>query len=129
MRPSAAATPSNELRSPLRLRVFTSGVFPSPLLLFPLPLLLFPLLLPLLLFPLLLLLLLLFDESPFLLAVGKPVELESRVTERVNAASRSSRRRMHRAGTRPISVFSVESLILQQSHRQNTTEDSREEWK
>lgn len=35
--------------------------------------------------------------------VGAPVDFESRDVERVKAASRSSRRRMHRCGIRPIS--------------------------
>ena len=42
---------------------------------------------------------------------GLPVAFASREVLRVNAASRSSRRTMQRAGTRPISVVSVLSLI------------------
>jgi hypothetical protein len=61
-RPSAAATPSMELRRPLSVKVDpSSSVFSS------------------------------FFASPG----GAPVELPSRDTERVKAASRSSRRKMH----------------------------------
>jgi hypothetical protein len=96
-RPSAAATPSRAFNSPLRLSVFTSescsllrprrdeldvlGLLTSC------------------------------DSSPLPLVQGEPESLLDRVTLRVKAASRSSRRRMHRAGTRPINVVRVLSLI------------------
>lgn len=95
MRPSAAATPSKALRRPLKLRVLTSEMWSlwrlwrllegcSGTL----------------------------ASSPLLvLESGVPFELLSRETLRVNAASKSSRRTMQRAGTRPISVVRVLSLI------------------
>jgi len=74
-RPSLAATPSRALSSPLRLREFpsleSSGMAAV----------------------------LRRDDPLALVSVGVPVEAASRVTERVNAASRSSRRRIHLAST------------------------------
>ena len=93
-RPSAAATPSRELRRPLRLNVDPS-LFSS--LFFALDVL---------------------DEvEEEELPVGAPVDFSSREMPRVNAASKSSRSRIHRteayAGTwkraRSISKFMVES--------------------
>jgi hypothetical protein len=86
-RPSAAATPSKLFSNPLR-----ESVDPS-----------------------LLSLLLLFDDELLLLLddVGTPVDELSRETERVKAASKSSRRRIHLDGTCPIKVVRVLSDILQ----------------
>ena len=68
-RPSAAATPSRLLRRPLKLSVdpslFSSLLFPDP------------------------------DELLEELDVGIPVDVSSRDMPRVNAASRSSKRRIH----------------------------------
>ena len=94
IRPSLAATPSNAFKSPLKLKVFTSDKWSL-----------------LCLLPrecdasvLSVVELLLFDS-------GLPVESSSLDVLRVNAASRSSRSTMHRAGTRPIKVVRVLSLI------------------
>lgn len=94
MRPSAAATPSSAFSSPLKLSVFTSGTCSV------------------------LCRLLREDVSVVSSAVvllfatsGLPVDAVSLDVLRVNAASRSSSSTMHLAGTRPISVVSVLSLI------------------
>jgi len=74
-RPSLAATPSRALSNPLRLRLFPSfessegGAALRR------------------------------DDPLALVSTGVPVEDASRVTERVNAASRSSRRRIHLPAT------------------------------
>lgn len=96
-RPSAAATPSKAFNKPLRLSVFTSEIgsfrrFEEVFLELEFP----ELSSSLLLLP--------FDS-------GVPVSPLPREVLRVKAASRSSRRRMQRAGTRPINVVSVLSLI------------------
>lgn len=73
-RPSLAATPSRALSSPLRLSVLPSFESSGRAAV-------------------------LRRDDPLALAdIGVPVEDASRVTERVNAASRSSRRRIHLAG-------------------------------
>lgn len=92
-RPSEAATPSSAFSNPLKLRVLTSdswSVFRGRR-----------------------------DEVLLVcsatfssdLPSGLPVALPSREVLRVKAASKSSSRTIHRAGTRPMSVVSVLSLI------------------
>ena len=94
-RPSDAATPSSAFSSPLKLSVLTSDSWSflrprrdDDVL---------------------------FVDCSFVFSLdspsGLPVEVPSRDVLRVNAASRSSKRTMHRAGTRPISVVSVLSFI------------------
>jgi len=99
MRPSAAATPSRALSSPLSVSVLTSERF--------------SLFLCLRLRPLELVVVSssLSDlVSDFFLSLSFSLSLP-RETERVKAASRSSSRTMQRVGTRPMSVVRVESFI------------------
>src|ERR1700761_1691929 len=87
-RPSAAATPSKLFKRPDRLRVLVSVRVSFWLLLFVSA-----------------------AALSFSLADGVPVDFSSLCVDRVNAASRSSSSNIQRAGTRPISVVNVESLI------------------
>lgn len=93
-RPSAAATPSRAFSRPLRLRVLVSEMWSLERRCR------------------------LLDECSRELSFseesdpsGLPVDESSREVLRVKAASRSSSKTMHRAGTRPMSVVSVLSLI------------------
>lgn len=95
-RPSDAATPSSAFSSPLKLSVLTSDSCCSVLRVRRDEDVL----------------VVCSDDGLSLLSLsGLPVELPSRDVLRVKAASRSSKRTMHRAGTRPISVVSVLSFI------------------
>jgi len=86
IRPSLAATPSKLFKSPLRDREFPSlsaGVAAGVVV-----------------------------EVVEVADNGRPVDFSSRDTDRVKAASRSSRRTIQREGTRPIKFVRVVSFIL-----------------